>query len=352
MARLQLRFGESEKALASATEALKKFPQNPALLEIAGDAHLALGEPGDALSMFKNLIDIAPDLASGHIGLARAYLAQFTPDNPQWPAVNEAMQAVSLAPEDTAAKLVLARALALHGRFAQASDLIREMQRLKPHDADVLEITAIIAKGQGLSDEASAAADRAEAVREGAARRRKAELQLRRGETDQAAKSLTDWLNSHPEDSETRKALAEIRVNAGHLAEAHAEYLQLATLEPKDPIIQNNLAWVLTRLGRWQEAVPHARSAAALEPASVEFLDTLGVILLQTGKSAEALGTLEAAWNKAADRPDIGFHFSQALATAGRKEEALSVLRRVLKNGDTAFAERGQAQILLQQLGG
>ena len=228
LARLQLSIGEAQKALASATEALKKFPRNPALLDIAGNAQLALGQSSDALSTFKNLIDVAPDLASGHTGLAKAYLAQFTPDNPQWPAVNEAMQAVSLAPQDTAAKLVLARALALHGRFAQASELVQELQRLKPQDAEVLEIEAIVARGQGRPAEAAAASARAEAVREGAARRRLAELQLHRGDTDQAAKSLTDWLDAHPEDNETRKVLAEIYVNTGRLAEARAQYLQLA----------------------------------------------------------------------------------------------------------------------------
>jgi putative PEP-CTERM system TPR-repeat lipoprotein len=352
LARLQLSVDESKKALASATEALKKFPRHPALHEIAGNAQLALGEADDALSTFKTLVDIAPDLASGHLGVAKAYLTQFTSDTPQWSAVNEAMQAVSLAPENTAAKLVLARALALHGRFGQASDLIRELQRLTPQDAEVLDIAAIVARGQGHSAEASAAAARAEAVRDGAARRREAELQLRRGETDQAAKRLTDWLDAHPEDNETRKTLAEIWVNAGRLAEAQAQYLQLAEREPKNPVYQNNLAWVLTRLDRWQEALPHARSAVALEPGSVEFLDTLGIILLQTGKSAEALSTLEAAWNKAADRPDIGFHYSRALATANRKEEALSVLRRILKYGNAAFADRDQANILLQRLGG
>ena len=236
LARLQLSTGEAQKALASATGALDKFPRNPALLEIAGNAQLALELPSDALSSFKDLVDVAPDLASGHIGLAKAYLAQFTPENPQWPAVNEAMQAVSLAPQDTAAKLVLARALALHGRFAQASELVQELQRLKPQDVEVFEIEAIVARGQGHSGEAAAASARAEAVREGSARRRLAELQLGRGDTDQAAKGLADWLDMHPEDNETRKALAEIYVNTGRLAEAHAQYLQLAAQEPKNPI--------------------------------------------------------------------------------------------------------------------
>jgi putative PEP-CTERM system TPR-repeat lipoprotein len=352
LARFQSNAGESKKALGTATEALKRFPRDPTLLEIAGNAQLALDEADEALSTFKNLVDIAPELASGHVGLAKAYLTQFTPENPQWSAVNEATQAVTLAPEDTAAKLVLARALALHGRFAQASDLIRELQRSKPRDAELLEIAAIVAHGQDHPNEASVAADRADAIREGAARRREAELQLRRGDADQAAKTLADWLAAQPDDNETRKTLAEIRVNAGRLDEARVQYLQLAEREPKKPVYQNNLAWVLTRLDRWQEALPHARSAVALEPGSVEFLDTLGMILLQTGKSAEALSTLETAWNKAADRPDIGFHYSQALAAAGRTEEALSVLRRILKDGDAAFAERDQAHVLFERLGG
>jgi predicted Zn-dependent protease len=68
----------------------------------------------------------------------------------------------------------------------------------------------------------------------------------------------------------------------------------------------------------------------------VQFLDdTLGIILLQTGNSAEALGALESAWDKAADRPDVGYHDSQALMAAGQGEKALSVLRRVLKERDT-----------------
>jgi Flp pilus assembly protein TadD len=248
--------------------------------------------------------------------------------------------------------LVLVRALAFHGRFAQASEFVQELRRVKSQGAELLEIEAIVARGQGQSAEAAVASARAEAVREVAAHRRLAELQLRRGDTEQAAETLTDWLDGYPEDNETRNTVAAICVNTGHLAEAREHYLKLAAQEPKNPIFQNNLAWVLARLGRWQEALPHARAAAALRPESVEFLDTLGAILLRTGKSAEALGTLGSAWSKAADRPDVGYHFSQALVAEGRREEALSVIHRVLEDGDTIFAERDQAQILLQRLGG
>jgi predicted Zn-dependent protease len=234
----------------------------------------------------------------------------------------------------------------------EASELIQDLRRLKLQDAELLEIEAIVARGQGRPAEAAAEEARVEALKEGTARRHLAEQLVRSGETEQAVKSLTDWLDAHPDDSETRKVLAELCVNTGRLTEAQAHYRRLAAQEPQNPVVQNNLAWVLTRLGSWQEALPYAKSAAALQPGSVEFLDTLGAILLQTGKPAEAVGALGSAWNKAADRPDIGYHYSQALAAAGRKQEALSVLRRVLKDGDAAFAERDQAQSLLQNLGG
>jgi putative PEP-CTERM system TPR-repeat lipoprotein len=352
LARLRLRRGEAENALAGATDALKNLPRNPALLDIIGTAQLALGQIDEALSTFKSLIDMAPDLAAGHAGLAKTYLAQFRPDNPQWPAVNEAMQAVTLAPQDTGAKLLLARALALHGRFAEAGDLVQELRRVNPQDAELLDIAAIIARGQGRSAEAAANAARVEALQEGAARRHLAEQLVQNGETDQAVKNLTDWLDAHSDDSETRNFLAELCVNTGRLAEARTHYLRLAAQDPKNPVYQNNLAWVLARLERWQEALPYAKSAATLQPGAVEVLDTLGAVLLQTGKPAEALGPLESAWNKAADRPDIGYHYSQALAAAGRKAEALAVLRRVLDDGEANSAERDQAQSLLRKLGG
>ena len=353
LARLQLSIGEAEKALAGATEALEKFPRNPALLEIVGTAQLALGQTGEALSTFKNLIDVAPDLAAGHTGLAKAYLAQFTPDNPQWPAVNEAMQAVNLAPQDTEAKLLLARALALHGRFARRATSCRNCGASNPRMPNCSKSRRLSRAGKAVPPRPRQPPLAPKPSGRAAARRRLAELQLRRGDTDQAVKSLTDWLDTHPEDNETRKVLAEICVNAGRLAEAHAHYLQLAAQEPKNPIFQNNLAWVLARLERWQEALPYASSAAALEPGSVEFLDTLGAVLLQTGKPAEAL---EYAGDRLGTRPRIGLMSvitsrRRLRLRAGRRRRCRCCVR-FSSDGDTIFGERDQAQLLLQQLGG
>jgi predicted Zn-dependent protease len=97
------------------------------------------------------------------------------------------------------------------------------------------------------------------------------------------------------------------------------KYADLVRRDPKNPTAQNNLAWILSRQGQAAEALDHARAAVALAPQSVDFLDTLGGILLRSGNPAQAIDPLDKAWRKGSDRPDIGFHLSQALGDAGSR---------------------------------
>ena len=350
--RLQLARGEAQQAAAGGQQALKKFPRNPAVLDVVGRAELAVGQRDAAVSTFRDLVNIAPEAARAHTDLAEAYLSKYTPDNPQWPAINEATEAVKLDPHDRAAKLVLARALTTHGRFEEASKVVDGLKTTDPKDLGVIELEGLVAQGLGRPADAAAAFARAVALKDNALdRRRLADTQMRLGRTDDAAKTLTTWLDAHPEDNQTRRMWADICAKAGRLAEAGEQYAELVRREPKNPSLQNNLAWILSRLGQAEEALAHARAAVALAPESVDFLDTLGGVLLRSGNSVDAVDPLDKAWQKDPDRLNIGFHLSQALAAAGRKDEALALLRRLLAGKDP-FAERAQAQDLLRQVGG
>lgn len=352
LSRFQLLRGEAQQAVAGAQQALKTFPRNPALLDIVGRAQLALGQRDAALSTFRDLVNIAPEAAFAHTDLAEAYLAHYTPDNPQWPAINEATEAVKLDPRDKGAKLVLARALTVHGRFDEAGKVVDEIKATNPQDIDVIELEGLVARGQGRPADAAAAFARAVALKDNALdRRRLADTQMRLGHPDDAAKTLKTWLDAHPEDSQTRKIWADICVKDGRLAEAGEQYAELVRREPKNPILENNLAWILSQLGQTNEALDYARAAVALAPQSVEFLDTLGGILLRSGNPAAAVDPLDKAWQKDPGRRDVGFHLSQALAGSGRKDDALALLRRLLADHGP-FAERVQAQDLLRQVGG
>jgi putative PEP-CTERM system TPR-repeat lipoprotein len=350
--RLQLLQGKPQEVAAAAQQALKKFPRYPALLDIRGHAQLALGQRDAALSTFQDLVAVAPDSARAHSGLAEAYLAEFTPNNPQWPAINEAAEAVKLDPHDKSAKLVLARALTVHGRFAEASKVIEALKATDPSDIAVIELDGLVARGQGRLADAATAFQKALKLNDNALdRRRLADIQLHLAGAGDAAKTLAAWLVAHPDDLAIRKMLAELDVRGGRFAEASEQYAELVKRDPKDATEQNNLAWVLLRLGRPDQALPLAKAAVASAPRSPDFLDTLGTILLHSNRPAEAVDPLRDAWNLAADRPDIGLHLSQALAATGRNDEALALLHRLL-GGDKPFAARDEAQDLLRRLGG
>jgi putative PEP-CTERM system TPR-repeat lipoprotein len=351
--RLQLARGGAQQAAAGGLQALKKFPQNPALLDIVGRAELAAGQREEALTTFKDLVGIAHDAAWAHTDLAEAYLSKYTPDTPQWPAINEATEAVRLDPHDRAAKLVLARALIAHSRFAEASEVVDALRAAnKPVDVDVAELEGLAAQGQSRLADAAAAFTRAVTLGDNAVdRRRLADIQMRLGHPDDAGKTLRTWLGAHPEDNQTRRVWADICVKDGQLGEAGDQYAELVRRVPEDPALRNNLAWILSQLGKGDEALGQARAAVALAPESADFLDTLGTIMLHSGNPTEAVDPLEKAWEKHPERLNVGFHLSEALAAAHKKDEAVALLRRLLAGNDP-FAERSQAQELLRQIGG
>src|SRR5207244_11189196 len=104
------------------------LPRNPALLALLSRAELAAGQHDAALATFSDLVGIVPGDAQAHTNLAEAYLSKYTPDSPQWPAINEATEAVKLDPQNRTAKLVLARALTTHGRFDEAGKVVNELR--------------------------------------------------------------------------------------------------------------------------------------------------------------------------------------------------------------------------------
>lgn len=352
LARYLLAEGKAQDALTRAQQALQKRPRDPALLDIIGRAQLALGQHDNALSTFRDLVAVAPQESRAHADLAEAYLAQYTPDHPQWPAINEAAEAVKLDPRDRSAKLVLGRALVTHDRFVEAHEVVTALKQDGTADVAASELEGLVARGEGRLPDAAAAFAQAIAIADNSLdRERLADVQLHLAQTGPAIETLRAWLGEHREDIKARQMLANILVAAGRLDEASKQYAELVNQDPDNPASHNNLAWVMARQGRLDEAMTQARAAVKLAPDSVDALDTFGMILMQSGTPSEAVGPLDKAWQKSSQRADVGFHLSQALSATGKKGEALELLRGVLARGN-AFEERAQAQHFLQQLGG
>lgn len=336
-----------QQALDAIAPALAQNPREPALLEVAGQAQLALGNADGALGTFRTLADVLPDVSAAHRYLAEAYLAGKSPGS----AVAEATKAVEADPKEPAAKLILARAYVANGGYDAAGKLLDELAADYPRAAALAELQGRVALARSRPADAISAFQRALSLNDIAPYRTQLALaQARAGQVEQAEKTLGEWLDNHPEDAASREALAEVYLSAKRFDDAQVQYQAVLSKTPNSATAENNLAWILWRNGDASGALEHARHAAALAPTEPMVLDTFGVVLLQNKQIGEAVETLGKAAGSAPTSPGIQFHFAQALADAGKKDQARGVLSTLLGTG-RPFDDREQAQKLLQDLG-
>ena len=130
--------------------------------------------------------------------------------------------------------------------------------------------------------------------------------------------------------------------------EASRNYLTILEADPKNLLALNNIAWCLQQL-KDPRAMKYAEEAYKLQPANPAIADTLAMLVLDAGNTARAVELLQAAASQAADSPDIGYHYAQALHKAGDNVKAKKVLEQALALGKR-FAEEADAKALLSKL--
>jgi predicted Zn-dependent protease len=80
-------------------------------------------------------------------------------------------------------------------------------------------------------------------------------------------------------------------------------------------------------------------------------MDTMAQVALERGKTGEAVDLLRRAARRDSSSPAIRFHLAQALARQGEEGEARDILRSLMSETSN-FPERGEAEALLERLGG
>jgi tetratricopeptide (TPR) repeat protein len=113
-------------------------------------------------------------------------------------------------------------------------------------------------------------------------------------------------------------------------------------LAPDSAPALNNAAFVTAKCGNAPEkAVAWATKAVEIAPQVADLQDTLGYVLLKSGKPQESLAPLQRAVTMSPTASPI-LHLAEALAAAGRKDEARSTLERLstFKLNDEQVADR------------
>jgi len=400
LADLQIARNDIDGLRVTLRKVLEVVPQAP-FTELLGARLLLMeGKTDEALASLRRLVVAVPELGQAHVLLASAYLLQGSFEQAgqelswleqnakqmlQENAARMSFDALVKAKRDTEeywvllgavqsslgqfdqARIALAKAeklapqsLRVAGGLAQlemragnverAQQIAADLVRRFPENPAVVALNADVLVAAGKHAEADALLQQVFAKAPTSAMAI-ARYRLRvAGKLPDANAPLRSWLESHPQDLAVRAMLAESLRTSGDTAGAVAQYQGLLTDAKESPVVLNNLAWLYHLQGD-ARALATAKRAWELAPKSPEIADTYGWLLVETGsvrQGLEMLASADAVGGVA--RPDIRFHYVQALAKAGERDRARTLLIELMAE-KPAVPDEAEASRLLATLG-
>ena len=341
--------GEAAKAVDAINTVRPLFPDDAPLLEVAGRAELAAGRAVDAVITFERLLELQPEshLAAHLLGTAYEGEGNFVR------AARAYERALKAAPESAETQFGLARVRLQLGQAAESRKLIDGLLARSDHELArpaLLELRGHAA----LADKDAAAAlkdfrEVFELQKNSVNLRRVAETELVAGRPDDALRTLGKWLEAYPDDVDTRLQLANTLLVTGKLEPALREYEAVVAADKENAVAHNNLAWIAGELGQGDKALRHAGRAIALKPDVADFHDTAGSIYMKLKRADDAVAAFRRAADLAPQDGEIRHRLAEALAAAGRPQEAVTVLNDLLR-GSYHLPDRAGAERMLLQL--
>lgn len=326
------RAGDDEgarQALAAAGDAPVRI-EDPLLQPIAGLAESAQfyvvqgsealddGNLDSAAGSFRRAVEIDPDNYTARKALAYTLekLGDFAGAVEQLAA---AVEATEVPREEAEGRAILGSLLAAGARDAEAIEhLARSLELVPAQPGTRLKLADALARQKRFA-EAIAQYDRL----------------------------LADGADATP--VLTRRAAA--LVNLGRADEALADYRRALAAAPDDPSVRLRYAEALDYLGRGAEAAAERRRAQELAAAGgggVELLAGQGRLAATRGDFAVAAERYRAALAQAPERSDVRVAYANVLAAAGRHDEALVELGRVIEEvPDHGPARRAEIALLV-----
>ena len=368
-------------------------PRSPDVLEsiTLGRLYLSTGQPAEAVEVLTEMLDLEPQFTDAQVLLGRAHEAL-----EQWEDAAAAYErAVQFSPRRARYRRRLADALANAGQTGRAIEVLQDLVRLRPEDADGWYRLADLELDGGDYDAAETSARRVvdlepsglrgayalsralgakrqyremaevlapmvERAQAGGVDPRQVAGLLQQlgtarqsvGEFDAAAEALTDALALVPSHLGLQAQLGQVYLDAGRLDEA-VELVAEARRSRSDNLALLRLhARVLSARGSVVEAVE------LLEGARTRYEDrpiahvALALLYSDHDRFDEAVGVLQAAETRFPGNSLVVFQLGAAFERGRRYREAEGAFRRVLEqNPDDAqtlnylgymLAERGE----------
>lgn len=132
------------------------------------------------------------------------------------------------------------------------------------------------------------------------------------------------------ERPESHANLGQLYVSRGMLAQARASFKEAIAIDPAFDAAIASLADLERAVGDERAAEEILQQSLQKSPRSATLLHALGLSLVRQKRYEQALGRLAEAAALAPDEPRFSYVYAAALHGAGRKQEALDILKAAL----------------------
>lgn len=305
-----------------------------------GDAYLTLGQSEQALTTYQLWQKKSPNILIPRLRIIG--MNELKGDNEQ--ALKMTEEALTLFPKRAVLQMLKLNYLTKLGKMASAKDVLQEIKnqgvseqaallnfyegQLALSEKNYPQAEALMASHHKNSPSFTSAMMLAKAMQgNGQVAQAQVVLEAQQAKQDKPSTRL-------------RHSVGEFYLYNGLYQEAIKQYEKLLELEGESPASLNNFAYALLGVKQLDNARDMAQKALALSPNDPSILDTLGWIEFESGNGAEAFKHLTAAVKFAPKANVIMLHLAEVQISFGQKEQAKTLLRKLVKPTKTEATKR------------
>ena len=292
------------------TEALRLYPESPAVHNFLGVVEAGDGNLAAAEKRFREAVLRAPDYTDAYLNLGRLYQEIAAKDPKAATRALAAYQAIlRYAPAHAEARFQCAALLQSTGEFRRS---LVELERLPAADRDrpaALAVRLADHAGQGERQQADGAAEKllAQGGFDELDLRPALGVLLEHGRDDLALRLLEDLRRRGRASSDDLQRLGLLREKSAELVEARLRLEEAAQARPDSVPLLLDLARVAHKAGDRQGALGYLAHARALEPANARVHFLFGMICVELDLGVEAYNSLLEAVRLDPGNADVNY---------------------------------------------
>jgi tetratricopeptide (TPR) repeat protein len=260
---------EAKRSIARVADQLRQYPESPELKQILVRVQLTLGEialaesnSAEAEQNFRRVLEIDPQSARAHSGLAEILLAARKYDE----AMTEGKAALAAGEDRPATWLVLGVAESARGKFADAVPNFDEVLKREPNNKIALLYRAEAKIAQNRLNDAISDLRAALAIDSAV----QTKLRLARAlaeikQFDEAIRLAEEVLKAEPANADAQTLIAAAKIDSGNAADAIVQLEALVKADPNRAGLRAQLAGLYLAT-QPEKALEQYMAAAGMEP--------------------------------------------------------------------------------------